>query len=124
MIQLNDLDRSTPFLAQLQGPDDGRPVTLINTFLAPEGQVDKVIDVWRQDSLIMKAQPGFVSAQLYRGTADSRVLTNVAVWETLTSLKDAFAREEFQGTLTLYPDGSLSQPVVTRAVAVPGVCVA
>jgi heme-degrading monooxygenase HmoA len=124
MIELSDLDPSVPFLTQLQGPDDGRPVTLINTFLAPDGQVDKVIDVWRQDSLLMKAQPGYVSAQLYRGIGDSRVLTNVAVWESLTSLRNAFLREEFQHTLTLYPDGSVSHPVVVRTVAVPGVCVA
>ncbi|KUN58938.1 hypothetical protein AQJ46_42465 [Streptomyces canus] len=124
MIELKDLDHSAPFLAQLQGPDDGGPVTLVNTFLAPEGETDKVIDVWRQDSVIMKAQPGFVSAQLYRGIGDSRLLTNVAVWETLGSLRDAFLTEEFQSTLTLYPDGSVSHPVVMRAVAVPGVCVA
>lgn len=124
MIELKDLDPSAPFLAQLQGPDDGQPVTLVNTFLAPEGQIDKVIDVWRQDSLIMKAQPGFVSAQLYRGAGDSRLLTNVAVWETLASLRDAFLTQEFQSTLTLYPDGSISHPVVMRTAAVPGVCVA
>lgn len=124
MIKLNDIDVAAPFLAQLQGPDDGRPITLINTFLAPEGQIDKLIDVWRRDSLIMKEQPGFISAQLYRGTADNRALTNVAVWENLSCLREAFLREEFQSTLTLYPDGSLSQPVVMRAVAVPGVCVA
>lgn len=123
MIELKDLDPAAPFLAQLQGPDDGQPVTLINTFVAAEGEADKVIDVWRQDSLIMKVQPGFVSAQLYRGIGDSRLLTNVAVWESLTSLRNAFFREEFQNTLALYPDGSASQPVVMRAAAVPGVCV-
>ncbi|MFC9502765.1 antibiotic biosynthesis monooxygenase family protein [Streptomyces sp. NPDC057002] len=124
MIELRDLDTSAPFLTQLQGLDDGQPITFVNTFITPEGQIDKVIDVWRQDSLIMKAQPGFVSAQLYRGTGDSRVLTNVAVWETLTSLKNAFLREEFQNTLPLYPDGTLCHPLVVRAASVPGVCVA
>ncbi|MFF5147951.1 antibiotic biosynthesis monooxygenase family protein [Streptomyces sp. NPDC013157] len=124
MIELRDIDPSTPFLAQLQGPDDGRPITLVNTFVVPEGQIDKVIDVWRQDSMIMKAQPGFVSAQLYRGAGDGRALTNVAVWETLTSLRNAFMSEEFQNTLPLYPDGSLAFPVVMRGEAVPGVCVA
>ena len=124
MIDLKDIDVSAPYLAQLEGPDDGHPVTLVNTFLAPEGQVDKLIDVWRQDSLVMKKQPGFVSAQLYCGIAGNRALTNVAVWENLSSLRDAFMNEEFQNTRTLYPAGSVSQPVVMRAVAVPGVCVA
>ena len=124
MIELRDLDVSTPFLAQLQAPDDGSPVTLVNVFVAPEGKTDEIIDVWRQDSLIMKAQPGYISAQLYRGTGDSRILTNVAVWENLTSLKNAFLREEFQKTLVLYPDESIAHPVVMHTAAVAGVCVA
>ncbi|MER6957381.1 antibiotic biosynthesis monooxygenase family protein [Streptomyces sp. NPDC000618] len=124
MIDLRDLDPSAPFLTQLQGPDDGRPITFVNVFLAPAGEVDKVIDVWREDALLMKAQPGFISGQLYRGIGDSRILTNVAVWENLTSLKDAFMREAFQNTLTLYPDGSLSHPLIVRKAAVAGVCVA
>lgn len=124
MIELKNIDGSSPFLAQLQGPDDGQPITLINVFIAPEGQVDEVIDIWRQDALVMKAQPGFVDAQLYRGTGDSRILTNVATWENLTSFQEAFRREEFQKTLTLYPDGSLAHPMVVRKAAVPGVCVA
>ncbi|WP_030599232.1 antibiotic biosynthesis monooxygenase family protein [Streptomyces fulvoviolaceus] len=124
MIELKDLDPSSPFMGQLMGPDDGQPVTIINTFLAPEGQIDKVIDVWRQDSFVMKAQPGFISAQLHRGIGGSHILTNVAVWETLTSLKNAFMQEEFQKTLTLYPDGSLAYPILVRKVAVAGVCVA
>ncbi|MEU7295192.1 antibiotic biosynthesis monooxygenase family protein [Streptomyces exfoliatus] len=124
MIEIKNLDPASPFLAQLEGPDDGSPVTLINTFVAPEGQIDKVIDVWRQDSFIMKTQPGFVSAQLYCGLGESRILTNVAVWESLTALRNAFQCEEFQQTIPLYPDGSLSYPVIVRKHAVPGVCVA
>lgn len=124
MIELKPLDASSTFPAQLQGPDDGRPVTLINTFLAPEGKIEEVIDAWRQDAALMKISPGHISAQLYRGIGDSRILTNVAVWENLTSLRDAFMREEFQKTLTLYPEGSVAHPVVVRPVAIPGVCVA
>ena len=124
MIDLKDIDRSAPFLAELQGPDDGRPITIINTLVVPEGQMDKVIDVWRQDSMIMKAQPGWVSAQLYRGIGNSSVVTNVSVWESLTALKNAFMTEEFQNTLPLYPDGSASYPVLVRQEAVAGVCVA
>lgn len=124
MIDLKDLDASVPFLKELQGPDDGRPITIINTFVVPEGQMDKVIDVWRQDSMIMKAQPGWVSAQLYRGIGSSNVVTNVSVWESLTSLKNAFLTPDFQNTLPLYPDGSISYPVLVRQEAVAGVCVA
>ncbi|WP_413810790.1 antibiotic biosynthesis monooxygenase family protein [Streptomyces sp. OE57] len=122
MIELNDMDPSNPFPQQLQGPDDGQPITLINTFVAPEGQIDKVLDVWREDALVMKSQPGFISSQLYRGIGDSNVLTNVAVWENLSSLRKAFMTEQFQSTLARYPDGSVAHPVVVRKRAVPGVC--
>ncbi|MFI5682944.1 antibiotic biosynthesis monooxygenase family protein [Streptomyces sp. NPDC051636] len=124
MIEIKDIDPSLPFLTQLNGEDDGQPITIINTFVAPEGQVDAVIEVWRKDSFVMKARPGFVSAQLHRGIGDSRVLTNVAVWESLTDLRNAFNSAPFQELLPLYPDGSLSYPVLVRKTAVAGVCVA
>ncbi|MGI5404812.1 antibiotic biosynthesis monooxygenase family protein [Streptomyces sp. CA-135486] len=124
MIEIKDIDLSLPFLTQLQGNDDGRPITIINTFVAPEGQVDAVIEVWQQDSFVMKDRPGFISAQLHRGIGDSRVLTNVAVWESLTDLRNAFISAEFQELLPHYPDGSLSFPILVRKEAVTGVCTA
>ncbi|MEU6607127.1 antibiotic biosynthesis monooxygenase family protein [Streptomyces shenzhenensis] len=123
MIELKNLDPSDAFLAVLQGPDDGQPITLINTFAAPDGQTDKILDIWREDALIMKAQPGLISAQLYRGIGDSHVLTNVAVWENLTCLRNAFMTEKFQSTLAHYPDGAAAYPVIMRKQAVPAVCV-
>jgi hypothetical protein len=52
------------------------------------------------------------------------VLTNVAVWESTAALGNAFANAEFQRTLALYPDGTVAYPVLVRARAVPGICVA
>ncbi|MFI1995364.1 antibiotic biosynthesis monooxygenase family protein [Actinoplanes sp. NPDC020271] len=122
MIELKDTDPSIPFFAQLESPDDG-PVTLINTFVAPDGGIDAVIDVWQKDSIVMRQQPGFISAQLYRGTASSRVLTNIAVWESTSALRAAFFNPQFQELLPLYPDGSTSAPVLVRKQAVPGICI-
>ncbi|SEF04335.1 Heme-degrading monooxygenase HmoA [Streptomyces sp. 3213] len=124
MIEIGDLDRSAPYLARLQGSDDGQSVTLINTFVVLEGEIDKALDTWRRDSTVMRTKPGFISTQLHRSIGDSRVLTNVAVRESLTALRNAFSSEEFQSLLPLYPDGSIAYPVVVRKVAVPGVCVA
>src|SRR5690349_1218619 len=95
MITLNDFDSNAPFLAQLNEAGD-EPVTIVNTFLAPEGQVEDVIEIWHQDSDTMKAKPGFISAQLHQGTADSRVLTNVAVWESTKARQEAFVGPDFQ----------------------------
>ena len=124
MIELRDVDPDLPFLTQLQDRDDVHPVVLVNSFVAPDGKADEVAEVWRLDSEIMRRQPGFVSAQLHRGLGTSRVLTNVAVWESTAALGNAFANAEFQRTLALYPDGTVAYPVLVRARAVPGICVA
>jgi quinol monooxygenase YgiN len=124
VIELRDLDPDLGFLAQLQNIDDGHPVVLVNTFVAPDGRVQEVTEVWRLDSAIMRRQPGFISAQLYRGPGTSGVLTNVAVWESAAVLWGAFTDAEFQQTLALYPDGTVAYPVLVRPRAVPGVCVA
>ncbi|MET9491120.1 antibiotic biosynthesis monooxygenase family protein [Nocardia sp. NPDC006630] len=123
MIALNEIDPDAPFLSQLSDQGEG-PVTIINTFVAREGQLEEVIEAWRQDSVVMKAQPGFVSAQLYQGIAGSHVLINVAVWESTQELAAAFGSPEFQRLLALYPDGSKSYPHLVRRAAVTGVCVA
>ncbi|WP_329410384.1 antibiotic biosynthesis monooxygenase [Nocardia vinacea] len=123
MIALRDIDPDTPFLSQLTERGEG-PVTIVNTFLAPDGQLDAVVEAWRQDSVVMKAKPGFVSAQLYQGIVGSHVLVNVAVWESTEALAAAFASTEFQELLAVYPDGSKSYPHLVRPTAVAGVCVA
>ncbi|MFE1961032.1 antibiotic biosynthesis monooxygenase family protein [Streptomyces sp. NPDC059479] len=122
MINLKDIEPDATFLAQLTVPDDG-PVTLINTFAAPPGQVEAVIDVRRQESEIM-TQPGFISAQLHQGVDGSHVLADVAVRESTSALRTAFHDPRFQALLPLHPDGSVSYPVLTRTTAVPGICVA
>ncbi|MFF5033069.1 antibiotic biosynthesis monooxygenase family protein [Nocardia salmonicida] len=121
MITLNDFDRATPFMGQLN-EEGGQPVMIVNTFVAPPDGIDAVIEVWRRDSEVMKKHSGLVSAQLYRGTGGSRVLTNVAVWESAECLARAFASTEFQQLLPQYPEGSASYPHLVRPVSVPGVC--
>jgi heme-degrading monooxygenase HmoA len=111
-----------PFLHQLQ--HDADPIVLINIFVVPEGKMDYMIALWRKDSLIMKAQPGFISAQLYKGIAGSNILINIAVWESTADLRGGFTSEPFQETLKEYPDGALSYPQILQKVAVSNVCTA
>jgi heme-degrading monooxygenase HmoA len=113
---------TTPFLHQLQ--HDTGPVILINTFVVPEGKMDYMIALWRKDSLIMKSQPGFISAQLYGGILDSNILINIAVWESTASLRGGFMSEPFQETLKEYPEGAISYPHILRKIAVDNVCTA
>ncbi|MFC3577450.1 antibiotic biosynthesis monooxygenase family protein [Streptomyces yaanensis] len=122
MIQLAHLDESIPYRQQLQGEEG--PIVLINTFTAPDGKVDEVVEAWKWDAQYFQKQPGYISAQLHRGTAGSRVLVNVAVWESVAQLRAAFSTEEFQKARSHYPDGSFSYPHIFQKVAVEGVCVA
>lgn len=86
--------------------------------------MDHMLALWRKDSLIMKSQPGFISAQLYGGVLNSNILINIAVWESTASLRGGFMTEAFQETLKEYPEGSISYPHILRKIAVDNVCTA
>ena len=120
MINLADLDESTPYLGQLS--QTAGPVTIINTFVAPEGKTDEALAAWKDDSEYMKSKPGFISAQLFRGVGGSRVFTNVAVWESTERLLAAFATPEFARHMEGYPDGTTAYPHLYQKAAVEGIC--
>jgi heme-degrading monooxygenase HmoA len=122
MINLAELDASTPYLSQLG--DGAEPVTIINTFVAPEGKIDEVLAAWESDAVYMKEKPGFISAQLFRGVGSSRVFTNIAVWESTAHLRAAFGTPEFAEHLKQYPDGTVAYPHLFQKAAVKGICVA
>ncbi|MFE7129088.1 antibiotic biosynthesis monooxygenase family protein [Streptomyces sp. NPDC057617] len=123
MMEIRNIDESCPFFTQVEQSDDS-PVTVINTFIAPEGGIEACLEAWAKECEVMTAQPGFISAQLYRGVGDSRVLTNVAVWESGTALKAVFARKDFADSLILPPEGSVAYPVLYQKMAMPGICAA
>jgi heme-degrading monooxygenase HmoA len=120
MISLATLDESTPYLGQLK--ETAGPVTIINTFVAPEGKTDEVLAAWKDDAAYMKAQPGLISAQLFRGIGGSRIFTNVAVWESTGHLLAAFGTPEFAQHLAHYPEGTVAYPHLYQKAAVEGIC--
>ncbi len=120
MINLANLDESTPYLGQLK--ENAGPVTIINTFVAPEGKADEVLAAWAEDAAYMKAQPGFINAQLFRGTGGSRIFTNVAAWESTGHLLAAFGTPEFAAHMERYPDGTVAYPHLYQKAAVEGIC--
>jgi quinol monooxygenase YgiN len=121
MINLANLDESTPYLGQLKETVDGN-VTIVNTFVAPEGKVEEVLAAWEEDAVYMKAQPGMLTAQLYRGIGSSRVFTNVAVWDSIEHLMAAFGNPEFARHLGSYPEGTVAYPHLFQKAAVEGIC--
>jgi heme-degrading monooxygenase HmoA len=120
MLDLENLDDSTPFLSQhnvMTGP-----VTIINTFVAPEGKTDEVLAAWAADAQYMKSTGELLAVQLYRGIGGSRLFTNVAVWSSPAALQAAFNTPEFAKHAEQYPDGTLAYPHLYQKVAVEGIC--
>ena len=121
MVTITEVDEHIPFFQQLQA--ETGPIVLVNTFVAPPGRLDEVMDVWAEDAAFMKRQPGFISTQLHRGVGGSNVLVNTAIWESAEDLGRAFTSPEFQAHTQRYPDGTIVSPHVCQRVAVAGICV-
>lgn len=121
-MKIDDLDPTTPLASQF--PEKNGPISLINTIIVPREVMADFLATFRGDALFMKASPGFISTQLHRGTADSQVLVNVAVWESTQALVAAYSKPEFQEAVSKYPDGVVAYPHIFEKVAIEGVCVA
>src|SRR5262249_11810268 len=121
-MKLREMDEHVTYVQQLQ-EDDG-PVVLMNEFHVPPEDSDRFVEVWADDAAFMKRQPGFISTQLHRGTAGSSTFVNVAVWESVRPLGEAFRSPEFQRRAERYPENTVAAPHVFKKVAVAGICVA
>ena len=118
-MQLEEMDERTTYAQQLQ--QEGGPVVLINVFKVAPEDAEQLLEAWADDAAFMKRQPGFVSAQLHRGTAGSGTFVNVAEWESAQALGRAFASPEFQRGIGRYPESAVATPHVFERVAVPGI---
>ncbi|MFI6948748.1 antibiotic biosynthesis monooxygenase family protein [Streptomyces sp. NPDC050422] len=114
MAELQSLDPSTSMFAQLN--EETGPITLANTFFVPKERTEAFLALFRRQAEFMKAQPGFVSLQMHKGTADSRLLMNVAVWESTEALAKAFGNPEFQRMAAEFPDDIVSYPHIFERI--------
>jgi heme-degrading monooxygenase HmoA len=122
MVKFIEMDRTVTLADQLK--DEGGAVVLVNTFVVPPEDADRLLAAWTADAEIMKRQPGFISTQLHRGIAGSGVFLNTAVWESVPHFRAAFMNPEFRARLGEYPESATASPHLFRRVAVPGICVA
>jgi heme oxygenase (mycobilin-producing) len=74
------------------------PVTLINVFEVPAGQVEEFITQWRVRAKVMAAAPGFRDARLHRAVSSQArfQLVNVAHWDSRADPDAAFGSAAFQ----------------------------
>jgi heme-degrading monooxygenase HmoA len=94
------------------------PVTVINVFEIPAGQVDKFIAWWHTRAQIMAAAPGFRDARLHRAVS-SRArfqLVNVAHWDSKAAHDKASASGPAQDKLR-----ALREDPQMRAFANPAI---
>jgi quinol monooxygenase YgiN len=120
-MKLREMDAYTTYREQLQ--QTGGPIVLINEFNVAPDDAERFLDAWADDARYMKQQPGFISAQLHRGTAGSATFVNIAVWESARALGAAFGSVEFQRRAARYPAATVAAPHVFERIAVEGVCV-
>lgn len=118
-VEMDDRVTLSTQMEQIVGP-----VILINKIGVNPNNIDQFFKAWKKDATIMKQQPGFISAQLYRGIAGSCTFINYAVWETSEHYKKAFDRPTNPSLSTLMDFHAVTvSPHLFRKVAVPGICV-
>jgi heme-degrading monooxygenase HmoA len=116
-----EMDRTVTLADQLK--DEGGAVVLVNTFVVPPEDADRLLAAWAADAAIIKRQPCFISTQVHRGIAGSGAFLNYAVWESVAHFRAAFANPEFRARLAEYPESVTASPHLFGPVAVPGICV-
>lgn len=122
MTIMRELDPTTPLTAQLR--ERTGPIVVVNTLFVPRERHEEFLADWQHESAFMKSRPGFITAQLHRGTAGSQLFANVAVWENTESLARTHAEPEFRRRVSHGIDGMVVYPHVFQRMAVEGICVA
>ncbi|MEY2398105.1 MAG: hypothetical protein QOJ00_1279 [Actinomycetota bacterium] len=75
-----------------------QPVTLMHSFLVPEGRDDAFLALWKETSEYFRRQPGFLSLRLHRAVnagAEYRYV-NVARWESDAAYRAPHGSEELR----------------------------
>lgn len=116
MATLQSLDPNTSMFAQFK--EKTGPIVLANTFSVPQERTEAFLALFRRQAEFMRAQPGFVSLRMHKGTADSRLLLNVAVWESTEALATALGSPEFQRMAAEFPDDIVSYPHIFEQINV------
>jgi heme oxygenase (mycobilin-producing) len=75
-----------------------QPVTLMNSFVVPEGRDEAFLKLWIETSEYFRAQPGFLSLRLHRAVTpgtDYRYV-NIARWATDAHYRAPHLTDEFR----------------------------
>ena len=80
----------------------GHPVTLMNSFVVPEGRDEAFVDLWMETSRYFRAQRGFLSLRLHRAVTPGTQYryVNVARWATDADYRAPHGTDEFRRLVT------------------------
>ena len=75
-----------------------QPVTLMNSFLVPEGRDEAFLELWTESSRYFQAQPGFLSLRLHRAVTPGAPYryVNVARWASDAHYRAPHGTDEFR----------------------------
>jgi heme-degrading monooxygenase HmoA len=79
-----------------------RPVTLMNSFIVPEGRDEEFVKLWTETSEYFRAQPGFLSLRLHRAVTPGTPYryVNVARWASDADYRAPHGTAEFRQLVT------------------------
>ena len=82
--------------------DVGQSVTLMNSFLVPEGRDEAFLQLWTQTSEYFRSQPGFLSLRLHRAVTPGTQYryVNVARWASDSHYRAPHNTDEFRRLVT------------------------
>ncbi len=119
---LVEMDKQVSFIEQMDEDDSG-PVILINKFNVVPDEVDEFLKAFADTDKVLRRQPGYISAQLHRGSTGSCAFLNYEVWESAKQFKQAVTGSEFLSSIVGMPPSTVMSPHLFKKVAVAGVCV-
>ena len=79
-----------------------KPVTLMNSFVVPEGRDEAFLELWMETSHYFRAQPGFLSLRLHRAVTPGTEYRyiNVARWASDAEYRAPHGTKEFRRLVT------------------------
>jgi quinol monooxygenase YgiN len=128
MSSYEDVDLAMSFEDQI-GSDHKGSVIMVSTYsFESRDDLDGFIAIWSEMADFMRAQPGFVSAQVHRGIGGANVLMNYATWESLEAYRTANAAEHSRAGAdelrSRMPENRVIRPVLLERISIPNLCVA
>lgn len=121
MLKMKELDTPISFEQQFQDKLDEAVVLMILFTMEPK-DVETFKAAWAKDAAFVKAQPGYISAQLHQGVGGSSMFLDYAMFENVAAFAAITRHPEFGPLRSIYPDSATASLHLFRRVAIPGIC--